>query len=375
MAPIPSRRFLRQRERKLTTGTCLRARLAAPCSLLQVSDSRGKGGFFGQGTQTEQSYKPRSTTGIEQVYVPLSHLHDSTQPSGLETQHISLSSYVFGQAPRRDVMHSAVVYYLDSQRSGTANTKTRSEVNFSGRKLRPQKGTGRARLGTRSNPLMKKGGVNHGPKPRGFATDLPRRVRELALRSALSARWSEGKLHVVPSLYWDAPPKVTGNLARTLRQRGWQDALFLSAPRDPQPAVKLGLRQRLGRPSACDPTYSEAVKDRHTVELQHFASALANIPNTELIRLDMLTEEAQKEAKRPENKKKPGELHAYEVLLRNNVVLDIGALEWLEEKLGGAIVHEDVELLRGLGSQSADASVDAGLAKLTPEDTTGQRSV
>ncbi|CAO1638305.1 unnamed protein product [Parajaminaea phylloscopi] len=292
-----------------------------------------------------------SQTEAECVYVPLSHLHESTQPAELEAQHVPLSAHVFGQLPRRDIMHSAVVYYLDSQRSGTANTKTRGEVNFSGRKIRPQKGSGHARLGTRSNPLLRKGGVIHGPKPRDFATDLPRRVRELALRSALSARWNEGKLHVVPTLYWDAPPKVTGNLSRTLKERGWDDVLFLTAPRDPQPGVKAGIRQRSGRPSACDPTYTEAEKDQHGVDLQHFAIALANIPDTELIRLDMLTEEAQEDAKKPEDKKKPGELHAYEVLLRQNLVLDLGALEWLEAKLGGPIVHEDASLLTGLGAE------------------------
>lgn len=242
-------------------------------------------------------------------------------------------------------MHSAVVYYLDSQRSGTASTKTRGEVNFSGAKIRPQKGTGNARMGTRGNPLMRKGGVIHGPKPRDFATDLPRRVRELALRSALSARWQEGKLHVVPSLYWDPPPKVTGKLAKALATRGWQDTLFLSAPRHPQAGVKEGLRQRPGRPSALDPTYAEETRDQHGVDLQPFAIALANLPQTELIRLDMLTEEAHEEAKKPEEKKKPGELHAYEVLLRDNVVMDLGALEWLEEKLGGSIAHEDATLL------------------------------
>ncbi|PWN20623.1 ribosomal protein L4 [Microstroma glucosiphilum] len=277
------------------------------------------------------------------VYTKLRHLHPSTKQPAASTsesqQYVPLSAHVFGTTPRRDILHSAIVYHLDSLRSGTASTKTRGEVNYSTRKIRPQKGTGNARLGSRGNPLLRGGGVAHGPKPRDFATELPRRVRELALRSALSARWREGKLHVIPSLYWDAPPRVTGTLRRALGSRGWEDTLFLTAPRSPQSAQKMGIRQRIGRPSALDPIYTPEQLDAHGRDVQNFAIALANIPNTEMIRLDLLTEEARQEAKKVTDKKKPGELPAYEVIKRKNTVLDLGAVEWLEEKLGGSIFH------------------------------------
>lgn len=255
-------------------------------------------------------------------------------------------------------MHSAVVYYLDGLRSGTANTKTRGEVNFSGAKIRPQKGTGQARVGRRSSPVLRKGGVIHGPKPRDFATDLPRRVRELALRSALSARWKEGKLHVVPNFFWDPPPHTTGPLSKLLGAKGWSDALFLSAPRNPQPAVPMGIRQRLGRPSALDPVYaSEAVLRQHGVEVRNLITAMTNLQKADFLRLDLLTQEAHEDARKPDEKKKPGELHAYQVLERSHTVLDLGALEWLEEKLGGAIAHEDAEIL-ALGGEGEGEMVE-----------------
>jgi large subunit ribosomal protein L4 len=98
---------------------------------------------------------------------------------------------------RRDILHRAVVYEGDKTRQGTASTKWRDEVHGSGRKLRPQKGTGSARLRDRGNPMLRGGGVAFGPKPRDFSTDLPRKVYDLAWRTALSYRYSKGELIVV----------------------------------------------------------------------------------------------------------------------------------------------------------------------------------
>lgn len=292
------------------------------------------------------------------VYAPLRNIYkfDKTQvPEGLPEENLSasistarhrrlyvpLSTHVFGISPRRDILHSAVVYYLDSLRSGTASTKTRGEVNYGTRKLRAQKGSGMARVGSAGSPTRRGGGVAHGPKPRDFATDLPRRVRELALRSALSAKWQEGRLHVVPSYFWDPPPHTTGKLAQALRGRGWEKTLFLTAPRNPEPATKPGILQRPGRPSALDPVYTIEQKHAHSRFLKPFFYAERNLHQTELIRLDSLTEEAHKLAKTPEDKKKPGELPAYKILHKENLILDLGAVEWLEEKLGGSIFHND----------------------------------
>ena len=98
---------------------------------------------------------------------------------------------------RRDLLHRAVIYEADAARQGTASSKHRSEVHGSGRKIRPQKGTGHARLGDKKSPMLRGGGVAHGPHPRDFSTLLPRKVYDLAWRTALSYRYRKGELIVV----------------------------------------------------------------------------------------------------------------------------------------------------------------------------------
>lgn len=95
---------------------------------------------------------------------------------------------------RRDILHRAVVFEGDATRQGTASTKTRWEVHGSHRKVRPQKGTGSARLGTKQSPTIRGGGVVFGPRPRDFSTELPRKVYDLAWRTALSYRYRKGQL-------------------------------------------------------------------------------------------------------------------------------------------------------------------------------------
>lgn len=98
---------------------------------------------------------------------------------------------------RKDLLHRAVIYEGDMTRQGTASTKYRSEVHGSNRKIRPQKGTGSARLGNKKSPMLKGGGVAFGPKPRDFSTELPRKVYDQAWRTALSYRYRKGELMVV----------------------------------------------------------------------------------------------------------------------------------------------------------------------------------
>lgn len=272
------------------------------------------------------------------VHIRMNYLHSSTKLKRGGPLYIPLSAYVFNTIPRRDILHSAVVYYLDGLRQGTASTKTRGEVAFSGKKILPQKGTGKARRGTRSSPLLRKGGVAHGPKPRDFSTKLNRRVRELALRSALSLRWRSGDLHVVKNLYWQPPPQSTGPLRQQLKSKGWDDALFLTAPREPRSVPRLG---KTGKFSAADPIYTEEQEVDHSKEVQSFAIACGNIPRTEMINLADLTSDAHEKAKKKQDLKRPGELHAYEVLARKKLICDLGAIEWLEEKLGGSLFHDD----------------------------------
>lgn len=98
---------------------------------------------------------------------------------------------------RKDILHRAVIFEADGTRQGTASTKWRDDVHGSHRKVRPQKGSGRARLGTAQSPSMRHGGVAFGPHPRDFSTKLQRKVYDLAWRTALSYRYMRGELIVL----------------------------------------------------------------------------------------------------------------------------------------------------------------------------------
>jgi large subunit ribosomal protein L4 len=111
-----------------------------------------------------------------------------------------LDDRVFGIEPNEAVVHQAVVAQLANQRKGTADTKTRGEVRGGTHKMWRQKGTGRARQGDRRAPHWVGGGVVFGPHPRSYHKDFPRKMRRLAMKSALSARLAESKLTVVDDL-------------------------------------------------------------------------------------------------------------------------------------------------------------------------------
>lgn len=117
----------------------------------------------------------------------------SMEPSGFA----SYPSTHLAVPLRRDLLHRAVIYEGDMTRQGTASTKTRYEVHGSNRKIRPQKGTGSARLGDKKSPMLKGGGVAFGPKPRDFSTELPKKVYDRAWRTALSYRYKMGQMIVV----------------------------------------------------------------------------------------------------------------------------------------------------------------------------------
>ncbi|KAF2426292.1 ribosomal protein L4, partial [Tothia fuscella] len=108
---------------------------------------------------------------------------------------------------RKDILHKAVIFEGDATRQGTASTKYRSEVHGSNRKIRPQKGTGRARLGNKKSPMLRGGGVAFGPHPRDFSTGLNQKVYDLAVRTALSYRYRKGELLIVDGL--DIPENIT----------------------------------------------------------------------------------------------------------------------------------------------------------------------
>ena len=145
-----------------------------------------------------------------------------------------LDATVFAHTIRRDILHLCVVHHLDSLRQGSANTKTRGEVRGSGRKIRRQKGSGKARLGDGQSPMLRGGGVAFGPKPRDFATKLPRKVIQMGMRVALSARVKEHNLRIVESLDW--PGTKTQDIARRLDELGWDHKTLFVTGKDVVPS-------------------------------------------------------------------------------------------------------------------------------------------
>jgi large subunit ribosomal protein L4 len=124
---------------------------------------------------------------------------------GAQVGEIDLSDSIFGIQPNVAVMHQFVKMQLANKRVGTASTKTRAEVRGGGKKPWKQKGTGRARVGSSRNPVWRGGGVAFGPKPRDYSYKLPRKVRRLALKSALSSKVLDSNIIVVDFLNFDEP--------------------------------------------------------------------------------------------------------------------------------------------------------------------------
>src|SRR6267154_3476353 len=122
-----------------------------------------------------------------------------------EVGEIELVDAVFGVALNEPLIHEAVRNFLANRRAGTSATKTRGDVSGSGRKLWKQKGTGRARIASLRSPLWKGGGNVHGPQPRDWSYQMPKKMRRGALRSALSERLREGNLIVIDELGIKAP--------------------------------------------------------------------------------------------------------------------------------------------------------------------------
>ena len=130
---------------------------------------------------------------------------DVRRPSGEQAGSATLDPGVFGITPNVPVMHQVVVAQLAAARSGTQSTLTRAEVRGGGRKPWRQKGSGRARQGSTRAPHWRGGGVALGPKPRSYRQRTPKKMIQLALRSALSDRAAEGKVAVVDAWAFDAP--------------------------------------------------------------------------------------------------------------------------------------------------------------------------
>ncbi|MEO0850977.1 MAG: 50S ribosomal protein L4, partial [Pseudomonadota bacterium] len=117
--------------------------------------------------------------------------------SGKSTGSVDLDETIFGLEPRSDILHRCVVYQQAKRQQGTHKAQERNEVSRTGKKFGRQKGGGGARHGDRRAPIFVGGGKAHGPRPRSHAIDLPKKVRRLALRHALSAKQHAGDLMIV----------------------------------------------------------------------------------------------------------------------------------------------------------------------------------
>ena len=125
--------------------------------------------------------------------------------AGASKKAVSLPAALFDGTVNEDVLHRAVITFLSNQRQGTSDTKTRSEVSGGNQKPWRQKGTGRARQGSTRAPHWRHGGIAHGPHPRSYRLGIPKKMRQLAKKSALNARAREGALVVVDALQYDKP--------------------------------------------------------------------------------------------------------------------------------------------------------------------------
>jgi large subunit ribosomal protein L4 len=138
---------------------------------------------------------------------------------------IELDDSIFGLTPRADILHRVVRWQRAKAQAGTHKATNRSEVSYSTKKIYRQKGTGNARHGSRKAGIFRKGGGYKVPVPRSHAHDLPKKVRALGLKHALSAKAAEGKLAVLEAAVLPAPR--TAELARAAKTLGWTRVLII----------------------------------------------------------------------------------------------------------------------------------------------------
>ncbi|XP_031570984.1 uncharacterized protein LOC116305254 [Actinia tenebrosa] len=188
---------------------------------------------------------------------------------------VELNDFVFAENPRIDILHRVVVWQRAKRRAGTACVKGRSEVRGGGRKPWPQKGLGKARQGSIRAPQFRGGGVVHGPKPRDYEYTLPKKVRRMGLRVALSVRYAQGDLHIVESFDDIEQDK---DLIPILEHQGWTSAVLVD-----------GLKNA---------TLADAAEDLRKVDVYH-----------------------------SEN------VNVYSILLRHKIIISLDGVRRLEERL------------------------------------------
>ena len=144
--------------------------------------------------------------------------------NGASAGSIDLGDDIFGLDPRVDILHRVVRWQRNKAQAGTHKVKTRSETSYSKKKIYRQKGTGGARHGDRNAPIFRKGGIYKGPTPRSHAHDLPKKVRTLGLKHALSAKAKEGSLVILDKA---TSSGKTAELAKQVKDLGWKRALVI----------------------------------------------------------------------------------------------------------------------------------------------------
>lgn len=147
---------------------------------------------------------------------------------GETVEQIELPEAIFGIEPNVAVMHQALVRQLANARLGTHKTKSRGEVRGTTRKVWRQKGTGRARHSSRKVNLWRGGGVAHGPRPRSYRQKMPRKMRRLALRSALSVKAADGQIVCLDELELGVPK--TREMIRVLERLGLDASVLILLP-------------------------------------------------------------------------------------------------------------------------------------------------
>ena len=144
--------------------------------------------------------------------------------NGASAGSVELGEDIFGLDPRIDILHRVVRWQRNRAQAGTHKVKTRSETSYSRKKIYRQKGTGGARHGDRNAPIFRKGGIYKGPTPRSHAHDLPKKVRTLGLKHALSAKAKEGALVILDQA---TASGKTAELAKQVKELGWKRALVI----------------------------------------------------------------------------------------------------------------------------------------------------
>ncbi|MEB8388154.1 50S ribosomal protein L4 [Rhodobacteraceae bacterium KMM 6894] len=149
---------------------------------------------------------------------------DVIKLDGSKAGSVDLGEDIFDLDPRADILHRVVRWQRNKAQAGTHKVKTRSEVSYSTKKIYRQKGTGGARHGARSAPIFRKGGIYKGPTPRSHAHDLPKKVRALGLKHALSAKARAGELFIIEDTSTEGK---TGLLAKQIKALGWKRTLII----------------------------------------------------------------------------------------------------------------------------------------------------